>query len=387
MNRIFIHFLLAQLGCAAALSQESSPPPPQGDEPPDALVKSSQVFKDRFTALNAAKASVDRLAELRPRPLNNIQFVDTLRQISRLNLTAIYDESGQPTKAREKVEKTFPRFNPPSASFESDPSYQQNLAELAKEQALGNRVVGGGRAPAASYKWCVAILDEDDATFCSGTLIGSRLVLTARHCADIRGGPRSVYVGDAVGERTGQKYKVKRPFRFPPIVGRDPVRPDIMLLELEKDVVDAAPRAIAPSDVSADLVNYVRVVGFGRDQPPDDQGYARGHVGVKNVADVPLNRGSPDVLGFDQNFEFCAGLRGLNIDSCGGDSGGAALLYVPEKDRSYLYGAVSRSVKPQRGDTARQLCGNGGVYTRVDKFGDWIRAIATEVGTTLADPN
>ena len=361
-------------------------PPPQGDEPPEALVKASAVFSERFSAIKAAKLSLDQLQELPSVELTGSLYVDALQKTSRQNLASIYIGSDRPAPSEKEATVAFPSFTPRPGSFESDAAYQRNRAALSEEQARGTRVVGGGRAPEGSYLWCVAILDEDDATGCSGTLIASRLVLTARHCSSaMPGGPKSVYVGGVVGERSGRKYRVTGQSHFAPRPSPAHPDPDVMLLELETDVEGVSPRAIAPADFVTGDLGYVRVVGFGRDQPPGVDGSSQGRVGVKNVADVPLNGGSAAVLGYDPSFEFCAGVRGLNIDTCQGDSGGAALVYLADRGRWYLYGAVARSVKPQRGDTLRHLCGNGGIYTRVDKFREWIKETATRVGTTLPE--
>lgn len=359
----------------------------QGDESPAELVKASPIFLQRYIALNAAKESVDRLQELVSRPFsNNARYIDALHQTSRFNYTAIYvDPSNPPPSEKQKAaEKAFPIFKPQPDSFEADDVYQHNKTLLEQEQALGVRVVGGGRAPAGSYRWCVAVLDEDDATGCSGTLVANRLVLTARHCAkEMQGGPKNVYVGDYVGDPTGHKYGVKSVFHFPPDVPNPTRQADLMLLELDEDVPNVSPRAILPPGVLIADQGYMRIIGFGRDKPPDEQGFSSGKSGIKNVADVPLHGGSPTKLGYDPDFEFCAGLRGLNIDSCRGDSGGAAIVFVSSLNKSFLYGAVARSVKLQPGDTRKALCGNGGVYTRVDKFRDWVEQTATSIGITL----
>ena len=282
--------------------------PLSGDEPPGDLVKASAVFLDRYIALNAAKESVDRLQVFSTRPLNNAAYVDAVHRTSRLNATAIYVGPATKPPSENEVKKIYPGFEPKPNSWESDEVYKKNLAALTQEQAAGNRIIGGGPAPAGSYTWCVAILDEDHATGCSGTLVASRLVLTARHCAtEMSGGPKKIYVGDVVGDHQGHDYNVKSVFHYPPPVPNLTAQPDIMLLELDSDVPDVAPRAILPSDVQIPEVAYVRIIGFGRDKPPDDQGYSQGRAGIKNVADVPLHAGSPTSLGYDADFEFCAG--------------------------------------------------------------------------------
>jgi trypsin len=380
--------LSTALVALAATLCEAGPPaaakPLTGDEPPGDLVRASAVFSDRYIALNAAKESVDRLQVFGTHTLNSAAYVDALHRTSRLNATAIYVGPATQPPSEKEVEKIYPEFKPKPNTWEEDEVYKRNVAALTQEQAAGNRIIGGGQAPADSYKWCVAILDEDHATGCSGTLVASRLVLTARHCAkEMLGGPKKIYVGNIVGDQQGHEYNVKSVFHYPPPIPNSTSQPDIMLLELDSDVPGVDPRAILSSDVQIADAAYVRVIGFGRDQPPNDQGYSQGRAGVKNVADVPLHGGSPTSLGYDPEFEFCAGIRGLNIDSCNGDSGGPALVYIPNLSRSFLYGVVARSVKLQAGDTSRALCGNGGVYTRADKFRDWVQQVAASLGIRL----
>jgi secreted trypsin-like serine protease len=60
-----------------------------------------------------------------------------------------------------------------------------------------------------------------------------------------------------------------------------------------------------------------------------------------------------------------AGRKGSHRDSCKGDSGGPAYVFV---DNSYkLAGTTSRAT-----DEAMDVCGDGGVYVRADGLAAWI---------------
>ena len=64
--------------------------------------------------------------------------------------------------------------------------------------------------------------------------------------------------------------------------------------------------------------------------------------------------------------EMVAGHRGLLRDSCRGDSGGPLYIQNPAGD-FYLLGATSRGSRD-----GSHVCGDGGIYVRVDHFLDWI---------------
>jgi secreted trypsin-like serine protease len=70
----------------------------------------------------------------------------------------------------------------------------------------------------------------------------------------------------------------------------------------------------------------------------------------------------------DPATEFAAGAPFLDRDSCNGDSGGPA--YVQVDGEWHLAGATSRA-------TASSLrpCGDGGIYTRIDAYEEWIRSV------------
>ena len=56
-------------------------------------------------------------------------------------------------------------------------------------------------------------------------------------------------------------------------------------------------------EYSGEIRMLVRIIGFGRDKPPDDLGHSRGQAGIKNVADVPLHGGSASQLGYNPGFK------------------------------------------------------------------------------------
>ena len=139
--------------------------------------------------------------------------------------------------------------------------------------------------------------------------------------------------------------------------------------------IDADPRLVNPDNGEY----YLRTDSPCRDKrtpagaPATDIEGNKGYVAKRQVA-VPVETfdytepGIEGQRGCRADYEIVAGHRGLLRDSCRGDSGSP--LYVEAEDGSYiLLGATSR------GEWASDyVCGDGGIYVRVDKFLDWIRA-------------
>lgn len=262
--------------------------------------------------------------------------------------------------------------------IDTNPLYAANRELLIEQTDVGYRIVGGGECGPGDFMDCVAVLGQQ-MTQCTGTLIASRLVLTAGHCAS-REGPKKVFIGQHVGEQGGQYYKVKKPYRFPQ-KRPDGSLADLLLLELETPVTGVDPTPIATTQVPAmfpskqDPIDFrlLRIAGFGRNKPDGS-----GTTGIKRFADVPAAAGPSKEIGYRPDDEFVAGLEGLYIDTCNGDSGGPVYAYVIGEDRWYLIGCTSRATT-----TKNVKCGDGGVYTRVDKYRTWIESVANELSLSL----
>jgi secreted trypsin-like serine protease len=189
-----------------------------------------------------------------------------------------------------------------------------------------------------------------------------------------------IFVGQDVNEpkRTDQIIQVKSVKPHPKYSTRNS-NDDLMILILEKDVKGVTPRQIAPSTLVQKATD-VRAVGFGTTDRQAEEGF-----GIKRMTDVPIASNSCDgtfdgeddstVYGCYPGLELIAGKPLLNKDTCQGDSGGP--IYVSDvKNSWYLAGVTSRAT-----ELRTDLCGDGGVYVRADKYLDWIKSIP---GVTLS---
>jgi hypothetical protein len=217
-------------------------------------------------------------------------------------------------------------------------------------------IVGGRRTLFADFQDCCAVGNEFG-YFCTGTLIAPNVVVTAKHCTNA---DRVFLKGNNI-QRSGEVIGAR------PIPHED-AGVDLQVLVLERDST-VAPRHVLREGETFDGTG-ARLVGFGTIDLGGSFGY-----GIKRQVDVPIlsldcnGEEDADRFGCFADYEVVAGHRGLGKDSCRGDSGGP--LYVRNEEGAYcLLGATSRGARG-----ASTVCGDGGIYVRVDRFIDWIEEV------------
>lgn len=240
---------------------------------------------------------------------------------------------------------------PADFSIYSDPVFLENARKLVEDR---RRIVGG--LETADFPDCVAI-GAPNAWCCTGTLVAPNVVVTAGHCK-AGGCSARVFVGTDV-EGDGQVVEVERAEAHPDYKPPNNTN-DIAVLVLAEDLA-VEPREIA-DQATVDAASTTRLAGFGNTDVFSSGGYGR-----RRMVDVPIASDDPK-FGADPDSEFVAGAPFLDRDSCNGDSGGPA--YVESDDGWFLAGATSRATA-----SAFRPCGDGGIYTRVHSFADWVRSV------------
>ena len=251
-------------------------------------------------------------------------------------------------------------------SGEVTPSIYDDQTFVANDQLLDladTRIVGG--EPTTDFPDCVAVGSAQHYC-CTGTLIAPGVVLTAGHCVAHGCGDR-IFIGSNIDEQ-GVEIGVREAIMHPDYVPNSTAHPfdDIAVLLLAEAVRSVDPAPICSAEALA-AARTVRLVGFGNTDPGATFGY-----GIKRMADVGI---AAERSGYGARFEteFVAGELNLDRDTCTGDSGGPA--YVFTDGRWELAGATSRGTRE-----AHRSCGDGGVYTRVVAYRDWLEVTAGPLG-------
>ena len=240
------------------------------------------------------------------------------------------------------------------------------------------RIVDGQPATEGEIQATVALLDpQGQQPFCTGTLVAPRVVVTAAHCVTVENGdkadpasPEQIAVGagmlNAKQTPKDKIYAVSKVVPHPSYPNYDQTNDptgmlhyhDIAVLVLSQPVEGMKPAPVLPLSQFDNVLKEgtpVTITGYGLIGLSDDASF-----GVLYTAQTPFQRRT--------DSEFLAGRKG-QPDSCNGDSGGPA--YVSHEGRTFLIGATSRAT-----DDANLACGEGGIYSLVPAFEDWIKASA-----------
>lgn len=250
-----------------------------------------------------------------------------------------------------------------------------NATNFAEE--VFARIVGGQPVAVGGFPDCCLIGRQfpngTERWFCTGVLVNKRVVLTAAHCHyPVDGSAQYVVALNTNGFNSNDFMNAEiinvRSVNIHPDY-RTKMGHDIAVLVLQDDS-DTPPVTIATTkEINASV--RTRIVGFGNSDIASTVGF-----GTKREVEIPVtylrrkpgeNFNQPESqLGFESDFEFVAGGNGK--DSCNGDSGGPAYINVGGTNK--LLGLTSRAFR-----NAVNPCGEGGIYTRVDKNMKFIKSV------------
>jgi len=240
-----------------------------------------------------------------------------------------------------------------------------------------SRIVGGVETEVNEYPWQAGLVArEDTRTFCGGTVINNRYVLTAAHCLvgwlnfDVQVLLREHKIGAADGE---MRYDVSKLINHPKYT--DAYKGyDFALLRLAQQLDFSALNnkvapACLPSSSSGAFANVDAIVsGWGTTASGGQQATKLLEVTVKTLSNQQCLTSYQGVL---NDKMLCAGVAAGGKDSCQGDSGGPLVTAV--SGRYTLIGVVSFGMG----------CGEAaypGVYARVTEELAWITQNTADAG-------
>jgi secreted trypsin-like serine protease len=258
--------------------------------------------------------------------------------------------------------------------------------------AVQPKIVGGSTTTISQYPWQAALVfspaeesgNAHDRQFCGGSLVTSRIVITAAHCVfgmsspeiDVVLGRTTLSQSDGV-EIPAQALSYRSNYNHPSEFSNIPPRNDVGYVVLAQPSSQPRIQIAGSGEESLWAPGAMeRISGWGCTSDPNDllgcpflQTDTLRHATVPIIADSSCGSASVYGADFDPSTMVCAGFLSGGVDTCNGDSGGP--LQAPVGGTYRLVGITSW------GDgCAKQNA--PGVYTRV--AGSAIRpSVATDV--------
>jgi trypsin len=252
------------------------------------------------------------------------------------------------------------------ASSQADSYVVQKRALVAPTQRLSQpRIVGGSGISINEAPWQARLIIGGYG--CGGTIIDSRWILTAAHCAELAPAAE-MYVWTGISDRgsmfTNNATRVDRVIIHPGWnSGGDDDRNDIALLRLSSPVSGGTPIRLHTNTSGPAAGTSAFISGWGATsyEGPGSQ-HLRGAL-ITVIAGPADECGNYGAAQFDQKRMLCAGRMEGGVDTCQGDSGGP--LVVPVGGNWELAGVTSWGFECARPNFP-------GVYARVSTYVPWI---------------
>lgn len=222
----------------------------------------------------------------------------------------------------------------------------------------GSAIVNGTIDPGHA---AAGILHSGNIAACTGTLIGSRTVLTAAHCVTTDSPPHQLLspIHFYLDGFSGTKYSASSATVHPSYAGANIA--DLAVVRLSQEISGVAPAPI--SDVAPQPGEKVKLVGYGRTSEQADSS----QFGTKRVAPNTIDQVA------EQTF-LVLGAGGTDGNLCNGDSGGPT--FASRGGAEAIIGVHS---------TKGGACGDAGYDMRGDVFYAWI--VAQSEGDVVSAPS
>ncbi|MCA9650534.1 MAG: trypsin-like serine protease, partial [Myxococcales bacterium] len=228
-------------------------------------------------------------------------------------------------------------------------------------------VAGGEAVPTCAWPTAAALLSGGN-VFCSATLVHPQVVLLAAHCIDPvygAGMPSSIAFGEQGEAPIGEVTPAFCDW-FPGWDSGNESGDDVAYCVLSSVVdLDFVPPLMGCEWSSMVPGAEVRIIGYGADQAllDPDVGWTEVHgVGPKRWAYQTLESVTDDA----------AYLLGMDAGGCPGDSGGPAMIEMPDGTWRVI-GSASR-IHPDSPPSDTNWCGYGTVYSTFAHAMPWLES-------------
>ncbi|MCF6258242.1 MAG: trypsin-like serine protease [Gammaproteobacteria bacterium] len=237
------------------------------------------------------------------------------------------------------------------------------------------RIIGGTNADPNEYPWAVTLLRANinggfDATFCGGTLIASRWVLTAAHCVDDLSSASKIEVAIGINNLNNisntDRQTVSHIFVHPAYNKTLSLNNDIALLELATPASNAVLN-IADNNLTDDIATgeLMTVIGWGTTSANLQAPIFPSLLQETQIPRFDFAACNTIYNGLLTDNMICAGFAAGGKDTCQGDSGGPILYFNTSDSTYYQTGVTSFGNGCAEANTP-------GVYTRAANYLDWV---------------
>jgi secreted trypsin-like serine protease len=256
----------------------------------------------------------------------------------------------------------------PDDSKEINPAGCGEHKPTSASKAVEDKILGGFFANAGEFPSQVVVIYNGGIN-CGGTLINSRWVISAAHCFV---GFVYSFVSFRIGltswnQQGAPVYTWSLIVPHPQYNSRD-FSFDIALIKLSQTVTytdNIKPTCLADWTFTCDGVNGI-AVGHGRTSVGGPTSVQLKWVTKPILTNATCLSKYINVVNTYTVEKFvCAGNFGGGIGVCNGDSGGP--LHIISNNKHYECGLTSWG----------QVCGDGGVFTRIQQHWNWILTIIT----------